>query len=144
MHLFSNRLNALGHQHSRVSSETNKGYNFYICHATQKIKLFQLTYLQLCIPILLAFWLFLLVVRQPLIWLWKGSNYPSQSCNGIHGSKDVNKKKQLCSPKEAPTEPTDADTGRSGRTLWHRGKIFQLKTDRFSTGAARAPAIGMK
>ena len=66
---FFNRLNALDPQHSRACTEADKGFNFYIGYVTQQIKLFQLTYLQ------------------------------------------------LCSPKEAPTEPTDVDTGRSGRAL---------------------------
>ena len=36
---------------------------------------------------------------------------------------------QLCNPKEAAAEPTDVDTDRSGRALWHRGKRFQPRTE---------------
>ena len=70
LHLFPiDYLNVLGPQHSRVSSEADKGFSFYTGRVVQQLKLFRLTYLQ------------------------------------------------LCSPKEAPTEPADADTGGSGRTL---------------------------
>ena len=27
------------------------------------------------------------VVRPPVVWPWEGSNYPSWSCNGLHGPK---------------------------------------------------------
>ena len=43
---------------------------------------------------LLALCLLFSVVRPPVIWPWEGSNYPSRSCNGLHGPKGPKFKKQ--------------------------------------------------